>query len=278
MSSKKVSAKDNRAFSKLIEQERSNNNIGFLSNFVVFYNNSTPRVYTGRACHSSLRGNGRDSKYVISLIQNGLGELSDYQKQYLDWVYNRSFWAPLYITKGAPPMTFVIDCDNPGNFIGGAVMVARYSYEFPHIVENFCRLVNSGIQEDQAFVLAHCIVEQSDGEYLFGSISGNSNHFALPMGSGPKLKTVMNFLNRVPTRMEEIYSVSGSIMSISDTFSYHGGPLFFDEVMKEYPKEEVVAFGSRAPRPRDKSISWDELVKFLVANVVPKLKGDKDAV
>lgn len=115
-----------------------------------------------RNCENKKRGAG--------IIANRVKHIEGYTVPFLDWLINRSLWAPIFVTKDAEEGLkegLILNADVPANLLLGALQTSRHPWEFPTIIRFFVELVQAGMHEDLAWLFANGTTVQEDGTILF---------------------------------------------------------------------------------------------------------------
>lgn len=96
--------------------------------------------------------------------------------QWLDWLFNRSFFADAFLTKTADEAKkygVAVDTSKDWAYVLGSIMVLRHPFEFTKVFTWF-EFVELGLSEEDAFVAA-CNVFDYDG-HLY-EVQSNRNHY-----------------------------------------------------------------------------------------------------
>lgn len=152
------------------------------------------------ACHAGLHryDEGKpDFELVVSLNQVDYGQFleDEYAVPYIDWLVNRSPYAPAFITKDAESCMekgyVATTTDVPSNQMVGGFIAQRRLWEYSDMARAWYEFVKAGMNENLAYCMAHSIQSTS----VNGSIQGGSlawgkcrrGHTSLDIGDmGPK--------------------------------------------------------------------------------------------
>ena len=184
-------------------------------------------------CHAGVRDlrqpTRKDARYVVSAINRRTGYSSQKAdvpsaKKWLDYVMNRSPYACAFFEKDVEKAweehCVVLYVKNiPGNLVQGALIATRMTWEYGRVVNSFAAMVDRGVEETTAFMVAHVLVSKPGSTDFYAEGNG-SQHTALAveeisLGWG-------NFKANTPSLLKPHYPKgegSSDSMGVHGTFS-----------------------------------------------------------
>lgn len=138
---------DNRKKIEALSEFNTNATASFFSS----YESTRYRKDLNGACHASLASFPRNSIGIVSYVSNYLKscEKSDF---YYDYLVNRSRFSHAFIKFDGK--AFYCRTDIPSNYLAGALVATRYTWEYPYVVNSFYVLCKNGMNEHLAFCIA----------------------------------------------------------------------------------------------------------------------------
>lgn len=194
------------------------------------------------------------------------------QIMYMDWVMNRSPYAPIFLLHDAKEAfdngVVFADVNAPANLMFFGLNATRYTHEFTNIVHLFCDMVKAGVNEHLAFLCGHCI--SFDGfKNTIGFMALNSGHACLEGGIS---ETVFkSFINNNPKYLATSYKKNSNYYGCMKIFGgeeYSGSTWLIKrltDISKKcggYSDNNTNPFGQTA----HKSVSYNEFIKVLAEN------------
>lgn len=174
------------------------------------------------------------------------------QHRYYDWLLNRSPFSDVFISSDSKQVLddefLLLGCQHPRNVVVAACIAHRYLWEETKVVPVWASLVDAGMDEDGAFVLAHTIsipynyVNNLEDVLASLCIEGqNSNHTVF---GGLLYKTCLtNFrahkmsqINKEPYTKTKSKHLAESVQEIfiTKTLSYTACVEFVFKVVREF--------------------------------------------
>lgn len=165
---------------KLVKYKNRKLSFGSLSRgntaLLVFMSNDGEFYLGPQSCNIGLLRNafGTDkTKYILGGIQHlDSKEIKDEHKVYLDFLINRSIFAPAFISKNVDwcfhkdNMCVIVDPNAPRVMVGGAMNHLRRLWEFSWIPLMFTKYTSLGMSEDMALLIATASYTDSNGKNI----------------------------------------------------------------------------------------------------------------
>lgn len=172
---------------------------------------------TNHACHAGLMFNGwgesgKGGQAVASLLMKPriAGEMlyEDEALLFLDWLLNRSPYAPTFITKSPHEAihhkAIISTGYSPSNLMGAGLVASRRLWEYPVIARVFCDLAKAGVNEGLAYYLAHIASTSFKCDGNIDWSNGNRGHCSISTYAMGR-KEVKNFIEHKPTSLKKNY-------------------------------------------------------------------------
>ena len=106
------------------------------------------------ACHYGLNGAPPSTELIISSV----GRMKDCQLPFLDWLVNRSPYAPIFLEKDLDWIRqygLIVGVKESSNLVWGGLITSRVMWEFPACVRIWQDLVDALVHPNLAFVLCY---------------------------------------------------------------------------------------------------------------------------
>lgn len=262
-------------------------------------------------CHAGLRrGNYTDGEFVgiVSQVMGNSGRTINSERRsslgkdlcikYYDWLFNRSPLKDCYYTKDAALALkdnfIIINVDQPGNVMMAACISHRYLWEETKVPRAWGSLVEAGVDETGAFMIAHCItapyhkVDEFELNLWATTIScnsDNSNHTIFGY-DGCTAAGLRNFLACKPAgRLDPTYSkYKRVVVGIDELYSGQApnDPMLtaiikkcVEQVAPNGKKEAVPANPFALRTPPATVYHYGDLIKFIAESYPQILKECK---
>lgn len=205
---------------------------------------------SGSVCHSFL------DRAPVKFLINGLQEGSSYgdnpgrilapevELWFVDYILNRSPYAETFVTKDAETALkeriTVSSGDHPGNLVGAGVVALRRLWEHVYVARAAYDLVQKGVNEDLAFLVAHAIQSPSDiNDDTTVSWTANLNwHTSIDIGV-MSFKACKNFMERKLTDPNELYSEAGRYRGYSAMYNGGKGASLSSYILTKFPTAKL---------------------------------------
>lgn len=135
--------------------------------------------HAGLGAYSSSRIGAATPVAITNAVMNNQWLDKQDVISYLDWIANRSPFSSIFITKDAEKMIdegMIVDTHHPANVVVGALILARGCSEYVSICYTFNRLVEQGVNENLACVMAHTFGCSKGGKELYLQQGHYSGH------------------------------------------------------------------------------------------------------
>jgi hypothetical protein len=120
-----------------------------------------------------------------------------YQLMFADYLIKRSPWASCFLNPDAEDVVdscWVLDPNQPSNYVSGACMATRWLTEWPSRCKAWVAMVQSGVQEDEAFLLSHGMEAHGDWGEWFPIIIDPGSAWHCPLEKDFSKEYFHNFL------------------------------------------------------------------------------------
>lgn len=164
-------------------------------------------ISPNQACHAGLQNNydGNDENgalAIVSLIHDNEGCDTVTQTDFLNWLFNDSPYAEVFVDKNAEHSLdrgFIIArTDLPSNLIVGGLIASRRVSEYSWIAKMQCSLMNAGCKPELAYLASHLVnidLDDRGSQFAYPQVGHTSINIAA-MGR----VALRNFINHKPTR------------------------------------------------------------------------------
>lgn len=237
-------------------------------------------VSPNQACHAGLSNNYDGNKekgsiaVVSGLMKPSNGVVDEEEAHYfLDWLLNRSVYAPTFITKSADEAlytkTIISSSFHPSNLMAGGLVASRHLWEHAQLGRVFVDLAKAGVNEDLAFYLSHLFSGRFDrgGNCSFGTV--HNGH--CPMDPGVMGKAELkNYLEHKPQRLNKTYHENYVYHGYDAMFGESRRNGYYTELHKKFPYQGGVDKVAEAANPfaaakkadpAKAACSYDDLIK-----------------
>lgn len=179
---------------------------------------------TSTHCFAGMYSIGTGTTHILNGIH--ISPLpKDMVERYYDWLFNRSPYAPIFITKDVKSVMEeaieVIDANHPANLIVGGMTASRTASEYPYIVMVWDKLVKLKVHENVAFYFAHLFRCKYKNPETLGIVPAMWNHTAIQTidipaytGGGNPDGYVENFIHGIMTFPNPPYSQNTSYLGV----------------------------------------------------------------
>ncbi len=192
--------------------------------------NGEVMVSDNQACHAGLSGmsirNGSETAIVVSIIVDCHDHKpmnSEWSVPYLDWLFNRSPYASVFLDKDAQECLEKkrICCtpDVPANLLVGGLIASRRLTEYGDILRSWYELMSRGVNENMAYLLSHNL-HLDNRDYKTDSSVGltvRSCHCSLNPGCMDE-KAVFNFINSKVVHSRDTFAQGSSYHGVDKTW------------------------------------------------------------
>lgn len=180
------------------------------------------------ACHAGLRrGHLGEPKFAAIYSTIVYSKLSrEHQLMFIDYMINRSVWANCFINESVQEVIdtcWILDPDQPSNYIAGACFATRWLSEWPHRCKAWVAMVEAGVDENEAMFLSHGLQSEGEGDDLFPIIIDQSSAWHTPLEKNINKTYFNNFVNGKGI-IDDSYNKKKSYDDVQNTWgqTYYG--------------------------------------------------------
>lgn len=239
-------------------------------------------VKENRACHAGLvkciYQMGKPL-FVVSRVMNDIGRVKLTHREklvYTDYLINRSPLEEVFYEKDAEEVLstqyFIANCDVPSNKLAAGLISTRYLSETTRIARAFVKIVDAGVDEDIAYILAHMFKFSSDGK-VSKHFNGDA-HVAFTV-SYWSWKGVGQWINHSPVGLNESYADNHYYRGIEPMFNRSSGTSGFYKLIKDWSFKKASA---GTANPFSKSVKKSSVEYFDESDFLREVKSLEEEV